>query len=190
METLAFSFVILSCMALIQLKQSDLVELRAKWANEQDYVCPIFKNKYDINDFVIDHEHALKHEMPDETGKGLCRGAIHRQANSIEGRMYRCFKRDGGDKHIDFISFLRNLADYLENNKIHSNEKLIHPTEKVKPPKLMKSSYNKLVKAVGGKQKVPQYTGKFTKALENLYTKYGIRPEFKKSSAAAKQTSE
>jgi len=182
---LAFSFVILSCMGLIQLKATDLKELKKRWCEEQDYVCPLFKKRYDLDQFAVDHQHKLVSEMPDETGKGLCRGAIHFQANSIEGKMTNAFKRYGGDKHIDIVSFLRNLADYLERNKIHTHEKLIHPSEKPKAAKLMKSSYNKLVKAVNGKQKVPQYTGKFTKPLEKLFEKYGLKPEFKKSSAAS-----
>ncbi len=133
--------------------------------------------KYDISEMTLDHFHGLKSELPDESGKGLCRGVLHKQANSIEGKITNAFKRYGGDKHIDLISFLRNLADYLESNKIHTDEKWIHPTEEPKNPKLMKSSYNKLVKAISGKQKVPPYNGKLTKQLEKLYEKYGIEPE-------------
>ena len=44
----------------------------------------------------------------------------------------------------------------------------------------MKSSYNKLLKAVNGKQKVPSYNGKFTKKLELLFNKYEVEPLFHK----------
>lgn len=165
-------------MALRQLKQKDLKTLKERWYNEQDGYCPLFGNRYPIDDYVIDHAHKLKSELPDETGKGLCRGVIHRIANSIEGKITNSFRRYGGHNHTDLIQFLRNLADYLEKNKIHTEEKWIHPSEEPKPPKLMKSSYNKLVKAVAGKQKVPKYTGKLTKGLEKLYKKYGVEPAF------------
>jgi len=165
-------------MVLKQLKQKDLPELREKWFKEQGYKCPLFGKEYSINDMTLDHFHRLKSEPPDESGKGLCRGVLHKQANSIEGKITNAFKRYGGDKHTDIVSFLRNLANYLESNKIHTEEKWIHPTEKLKNPKLMKSSYNKLVKAVAGKQKVPEYSGKFTKQLEALFEKYNVTPEF------------
>jgi hypothetical protein len=162
-----------------QLKAKDLKALRERWHEEQDLICPLFGKKYPHEEMTLDHYHALKSEGPDEnTGRGLCRGAIHKQANAIEGKITNAFRRYGGDKHIDLPTFLRNLADYLEHNKMHTEEKWIHPTEEPKPPKLMKSSYNKLVKAVNGKQKVPKYTGKFTKPIERLFEKYGVEPAF------------
>lgn len=165
-------------MVIKQLKQKDLPTLREKWFQEQNKKCPLFGKEYDISEMTLDHFHGLKSELLDESGKGLCRGVLHKQANSIEGKITNAFKRYGGNKHTDIISFLRNLADYLEFNKIHTEEKWIHPTEEPKNPKLMKSSYNKLAKAISGKQKIPEYTGKFTKQLEKLFGKYGIEPEF------------
>lgn len=167
-------------MVLQQLKQKDLPALRLKWYKEQGGKCPIFGNEYPIEDCTLDHQHKLKAELPDESGKGLCRGVLHKQANSIEGKVTNAFKRYGGDKHTDIVTFLRNLADYLESNKIHTEEQWIHPTEEPKQPKLTKASYNKLVKAIGGKQKVPPYTGKLTKQLEILFEKFGVSPDFKK----------
>lgn len=165
-------------MVLIQLKHKDLKVIREIWAKEQDGYCPLFGKQYPIQDFVVDHCHKLKSEDPDESGKGICRGAIHYQSNSIEGKITNAFKRYGGDKHTDLITFLRNLADYLEYNKSHEDLKYIHPSEKPKAPKLMKSSYNSLVKVVGTKQKIPPYNGKFTKKLQSLYLKYGLTPSF------------
>lgn len=167
-------------MVIRQLKQKDLPALREKWFKEQGGKCPLFGKEYPLSEFVVDHRHKLKSELPDESGKGLCRGVIHKQANSIEGKITNAFKRYGGDAHIDIVSFLRNLADYLELNKIHSEEKWIHPLEEPKNPKLKKVSYNKLVKAISGKQKIPEYNGKFTKKLEILFDKYNIVPEFQK----------
>jgi hypothetical protein len=165
-------------MVLVQLKQKDLKVIREKWVQEQDGYCPLFGKQYPAEDFVVDHLHKLKSQDPDESGKGICRGATHFQANSIEGKISNAFKRYGGDKHIDLITFLRNLADYLEYNKSNDQEKYIHPSEKPKALKLMKSSYNSLVKAVGTKQKIPPYNGKFTKKLQSLYEKYSVIPSF------------
>jgi len=165
-------------MSLKQLKRKDLKALKEKWHNEQNNICPLFGKKYPLDKVTLDHLHSLKSEVPDESGKGLCRGVVHFQANAIEGKITNVFKRYGGNKHTNLVTFLRNLADYLESNKIHTDEKWIHPSEEPKAPKLMKSSYNKLVKAVAGKQKIPQYTGKFTKQIQKLYEKYGVEPAF------------
>ena len=166
-----------------QLKQSDLKIIREKWYNEQDGICPILGNYYPLSEFCVDHQHKLVKEVADETGKGLCRGAIQFQANALEGKITNSFNRLGLSKHTDIISFLRNLADYLEYNKIHTDEKLIHPNEAPRKPILMKSSYNKLVKAIDGNQKIPEFKqkkGNLTKPLEKLFEKYNIKPEFKK----------
>jgi hypothetical protein len=128
---------------------------------------------------VVDHQHKLKSELPDETGKGLIRDAIEFRTNCVEGKITNAFKRYGLDKLIDLPSFLRNLADYLECNRQHDEVKYIHPREEPKPPKLMKSSYNKLVKLIqkDGKR-VPKYSVRLTKQLETLYSKYNLVPEF------------
>ena len=161
-----------------QLKQKDIKALKEKWYAEQNDICPLFGKKYPIDEVTLDHFHAIKSDKLGENGKGLCRGVLNFKANSIEGKITNAFKRYGGDKEIDIVSFLRNLANYLEHNKIHSDEKYIHPSEKPKAPKLMKSSYNKLVKAIGDKQKIPVYNGKMTKALQKLFEKYSIIPTF------------
>ena len=169
---------------MIQLESKEIKGLKEKWHEEQNRICPLLKLEFDLDVMVLDHQHKLKAELPDETGKGLCRGAIHFQANALEGKFTNAFKRLGLEKYIDMVSFLRNLADYLEHNKIQEGEHYIHPTEKPKKPILMKSSYNKLVKAIDGKQKVPPYKekrGNLTKPLEKLFEKYNIEPEFKKS---------
>jgi len=167
---------------MIQLSSKDLKELREKWWKDQDGICPILGKYYDLDKFCIDHQHKLKAELPDETGKGCVRGAINFQANAWEGKVTNSFKRMGLEKHTDIISALRNLADYLEENRQHTeDELLIHPSEKPKAPVLMKSSWNKLFKAIDGKQKCPHYSrGRMTKALEKLFEKYGVTPEYKK----------
>lgn len=164
---------------LIQLKQKDLKPIKEKWWNENNQECPIMKLKYSLDEMVVDHQHKLKSELPDETGKGICRGAIYRFANALEGKITNNFKRMGLDKYIDLPTFLRNLADYLEENKINSDIMFIHPTEEPKKPKLTKTSFNKLCKAIklDGKQE-PKYSQNLTKQLQKLFEKYEIIPEF------------
>jgi len=167
-----------------QLEQKEIKILKEKWHKEQDNICPLLKKEFPLDKMVLDHQHKLKAELPDESGKGLCRGAIQFQANALEGKFTNAFKRLGLDKFINMIDFLRNLADYLESNKIQEGEHYIHPTEKPRKPILMKSSYNKLIKIINGKQKVPPYKhkrGNLTKPLEKLFEKYNIEPQFKKS---------
>ena len=169
---------------MIQLKHKDLKPLREKWHNEQDGICPILKKAYPIEFFCVDHQHKLINESPSEDGKGLCRGAIHLQANSLEGKISNAFKRLGLHKHIELTDYLRNLADYLESNRIHTGELLIHPTEAPKKKKLMKSSWNELNKQLCflGKKEIPEYKnkrGNLTKPLEQLFKHYNITPKLK-----------
>ena len=167
---------------MIQLNKKDLKSLRERWYIDQNGICPILKKEYPIENFCIDHAHALKSEGANESGKGCARGNVHFQANAWEGKVNNSFKRLGLEKHIDIISALRNLADYLEHNRQHTEELLIHPNEKPRKPVLMKSSYNKLAK-IAIEKKLPEYKdkyGNYTKALEKLFIKYKLEPEFKK----------
>jgi hypothetical protein len=115
-----------------------------------------------------------------ENGAGLIRGAIQRHANSLEGKVTNAWRRYNMDRFdITIGDFLRNLADYLERDNLD----IVHPSELPKPKILKKSCYNKLVKAIDGKQKVPDYAEKprkqkLTKELERLFEKYNINVEF------------
>ena len=117
-----------------QLKQKDLKPLKEKWFKEQNGICPLFGKEFPIEDFCVDHFHRrCKSDLPDEeTGRGLCRGCLNFRANSIEGKITNAFIRYGGHEFINLPTFLRNLANYLEHNKIHTNEKFIHPSEEPK----------------------------------------------------------
>ena len=144
----------------------DLKEIRLKWHKENNSICPILKTQYPVEKMCIDHDHST----------GFIRGCIHLQANSLEGKILGAYKRTGVSKLIDLPSFLRNLADYLENNM--SNLELVHPTAMPKTPKLSLNSYNKLSKVCTSK--MPKYTGKLTKVLTKLFEKYKIEPTFNK----------
>lgn len=168
-----------------QLKSSELKDLKIKWLEQQDYLCPITKKTFSVDDFVVDHLHCKAKELPNtENGRGFCRGAIFKNANVVEGKILKDFTRYGLGSHIDIPSFLRNLADYLENNRFHTEDEIfIHPTEKPLKPILSKRSYDLLVKTINGKQKVPNYEskrGNLSKPLEKLFIKYSVTPVFLK----------
>ena len=163
---------------IIQLKASDIKPLKEKWHTEQNGICPILKKEYPLDKFVIDHLHKLKSEEAGIDGKGCCRSAIEFRANALEGKITNNFKRLGLDKEIDLPSFLRNLADYLENNHLQDDILYIHPNEKPKESTVSKKNYNKLKKVYSGKAKFPEYPNskKLTKPLEKLFKEYEIEP--------------
>lgn len=163
---------------IIQLKASDIKPLKEKWYSEQNGICPILKKEYPLEKFVVDHLHKLKSEEAGVDGKGCCRNAIEFRANALEGKITNNFKRLGLDKEIDLPSFLRNLADYLENNHLQDDVLYIHPNEVKKSPNVSKKNYNKLKKVYTGKAKFPAYpqSKKLTKPLEKLFKEYEIEP--------------
>lgn len=163
---------------IIQLKSNDLKPLKEKWHIEQNFICPILKKEVPLDKLVVDHLHKLKSEEPGVDGKGCCRGAIEFRANALEGKITNNFKRLGLDKEIDLPSFLRNLADYLENNHLNDDVLYIHPTEVSRDPKVSKKNYNKLKKLYVGKAKFPEYpnSGKLTKPIEKLFKEYEVEP--------------
>lgn len=166
---------------LTQLKTSEINSLKEKWWLEQNKKCPLLNKEIELSSMVIDHQHKLKSELADITGKGICRGAISRFGNALEGKISNNFKRMGLDKHINLPSFLRNLADYLENNHIHNDYELfIHPTEAEKPKYIKKSCYNKLAKVYDMKAKLPEFKDKMklSQKLESLFKKYNIEIEY------------
>lgn len=154
-----------------QLKVDQVKFIRDSLIEKQNGKCCICENNVDMP--TLDHYHSKK-----QHGSGLVRGVICNTCNRMTGVVENNFIRNSID-YSDGPKFLRKLADYLENKR----ENYIHPSEKEKTPKLMKSSYNKLVKAVNGKQKIPSYSGKLTKSLEKLFEKHNLVPELKGSSS-------
>ncbi len=154
----------------IQLKQSDLPEIREKILHKQNGLCPICN--CEVNDPCVDHSHKKK-----LNGSGLVRGVLCRNHNTfiakIENNCIRC-----NISISELPNILRNIADYLEKKEYP----YIHPTEKPKEKKLKKSSYNKLKKIYDGKAKLPEYpkSKKLTKKLSKLFKKYNLKPEFYK----------
>jgi len=154
-----------------QLEHKDIKALRLEILEEQDGICPLCGTPIDIEDAVLDHDHSTT----------LIRGVLHSCCNSIEGNLKHKFKRGGGEKYTDFLSYIKNLCVYLEKEQYP----LIHPIEKPKEPKLMKSSYNELIRTLKKnkyKYKIPPYpkSKKITKPLLRLYEQFNITPKFYK----------
>jgi len=164
---------------LIQLKNKDIRALKEKLHKAQRGICPLLGLPFPAEEMVLDHKHKLKSNPVGPNGDGLIRGAIHKFANAIEGKITNNWKRTGlGYTDADLPTYLRNLADYLENPPCE--QIYIHPLETPRKPKVKKSCYNKLVKTVNGKQKIPSYpkNGTLTKALKKLFTKYRVEIEY------------
>lgn len=161
---------------MIQLKYSDLKKVRAEIHKRQDFICPILKQKFETKAMVVDHQHKRKDDPIGVNGDGLVRGCIHNRANVIEGKIVSAYKRYGLNKFLPLPDLLRNIADYLEQE----NLPLIHPTEKKKPKKLTKRSYNALKRVYTGRSKFPIYpkSGLLTKPLKKLFEDFSVEPEF------------
>lgn len=153
---------------IIQLKNKDMVSLREELIKKQKNVCPLCERK--INSPVIDHQHKKRIK-----GSGLLRGVLCRSCNVMLGKVENnCVRYSISQNELP--AYLRNMANYLEKEHLP----YIHPSEAPKVKRLKKSSYKRLVKIVNGKQKVPDYpkSGKLTKPLKELYTKYGVQPKY------------
>ena len=164
---------------MIILKQKDIKPLREKLHKEQNYICPICKEKIPLEQVTLDHQHKLfKDQLLSENGAGEVRGVLCFQCNSAEGMFFNKFKRQGlHKKDISYTDWLRNLADYLDQD----NLEFIHPTEVPKKPDVSKSNYNKLKKAYlesNKKAKFPVYpkSKKLTKKLDELFCEFKINP--------------
>lgn len=155
---------------LIYIKQSELKDLRKKYYDEQDGICPILKIKIPFEDCVLDHRHLTKNETLGEDGAGCLRGVIHRGANSAEGTILSIYKRRGLMKLVSYNDFLTGLTEFINNPPLFDMA-IIHPSEKPKLKRLGKRQYNKVIKywkQMYPKRKEPDFpkSGKVTKAWE------------------------
>jgi len=151
-----------------------LTKLRQKQLAKQSYVCPILNQIIDFESSAFDHKHRTKAEKIGEDGKGLLRGVIHNQANVIEGKIAKLYKRYGLHKFLPLPELLRNIADYIENPPM--NPEYIHPNER-EFKMLGKRDFNRIVKyyfQMYPRCKVlPEYprSGKLSKKFEELLKK-------------------
>ena len=168
------------------LPNKDLKELREKLYEIQKGKCSILAQKFPMDIMVVDHKHRRKGEELGENGAGCIRGLIHRQANVLEGKFINAFYRYGLHKFIDPVTFLRNLADYLEKG----TTTVIHPLEVRKERKkgikrLKKSSFKilqKKLEASNYRGKIPEYPRfeRMTAQLFKLFKKVNLQPEYYK----------
>jgi hypothetical protein len=166
-----------------QLKSKEIKEIRDMLAKKTNYICPISHLDISNGDACLDHAHQASEHPLSETVEGQVRGTIHKYANSLEGQMRSKFRRSGLASVISFEEFLLNLYNYL----MEFREPMIHPMSAPKSQKLMKSSYNHLVREINECNKylqkpikVPPYpkSKRLTKKLKELYDKMGIDPKF------------
>lgn len=167
-------------MKLKQLKYKDVAPLREKLLKEQSNKCAICGCVIDEKSgSSLDHQHKLKSEPCGKDGGGLIRGVLCRNCNVWEGKIWNGTRRYRQPQNVnERVQMLKELIKFYEKEPLP----LIHPTETPPTPKLMKSSYNKLLKLYKGKAKFPNYpkSKKITKKLEKLYIKHNLEPEFYK----------
>ncbi len=157
-----------------QLKGKDIPLIRDKLLKQQGGICPICGKK--VNAPCLDHSHTKRIK-----GTGLVRGVLCRGCNIFIAKSENNAIRYGISQS-ELPTVLRNLAQYLDNS-FNNPLPYIHPSEAPPVPKLMKSSYNKLLKwykGTGRAKAFPPFpkSGKLTKPLLKLYTESGIDPEF------------
>jgi len=155
-----------------------LIAIRNSMIENQNGVCPLCDNP--IISPVCDHHHTGAHK-----GDGKIRGVVCSVCNSIVGKFENAFIRYGVD--------IETMPKFLENMLLYHSKQspfktnYIYPTEKPKVPKLMKYSFNELVRAIKEAQKIGKYkkkiplypkSKKMTKQLKELYEEFNIEPKF------------
>jgi len=149
----------------------DIGPLREAISQKQGGFCPICQRI--LNAPCLDHHHKKRIK-----GSGQIRGVLCRGCNVMLGKIENnCIRYSISQEELPEV--LRRMAQYLEQEHLP----YIHPSDASKPPKLMKSSYNKLKKLVDqapGKRKCPEYpkSGKLTKPLQKLYREFCLAPEY------------
>jgi len=165
---------------LIQLKKSDIDRVRNQLIIEQDGKClisgeDITKENTGVS---LDHQHKFKKDINGVDGAGLIRGALSRESNVLEGKIWNACTRHLRPKNVqERIEYLERLIAFYKLG----TKPMIHPNEAIKEKRVSKSNYNrlaKLYKASDAKKKFPDYpkSGKLTKLLGKLFEEYNIPP--------------
>ena len=151
--------------------------------------CPVLNEEVEIEYIALDHLHKnRKSDIPNLENGGVIRGPISTEVNVILGKIENSFKRTGLSKYgYNIPDILRGLANYLEQGPYQDEDGnyYVHPSEVIKPSKLMKDSYSKLLKAlknINYPNKIPEYpkSGCLTQPLEKLYDLVNLEPEYYK----------
>ena len=152
----------------IQLKADQVKFIRESILLKQNGVCALCKNIPKMP--TLDHFHSKRHN-----GSGLVRGVLCNSCNRFLGVVENNLLRNGID-FSDMPEYLRSISSYVKEK----HYPYIHPSEKKKPKKLKKSSYNALKRVYNGKAKFPIYpkSKMLIKPLKILYDRFNIIPEF------------
>ena len=141
---------------LISMKTKDIKVLKEKIWKQNGKICPILGKEVPLDKMVLDHKHKLKSEAPDEV-RGAIREALEFRSNALAGKIENGFKRFGLDKipDYDLPTFLRNMANYLENGSyceiiegFTKTEEVYytHPREVTKREKVLISRWKRIAK--------------------------------------------
>lgn len=102
----------------VRLKPAEVASHRNKLLKEQLSTCPLCMKYIHAKDAALDHCHTT----------GRCRSTLHRNCNSVEGRVLHWARRAGCDPKL----YLKNLLVYWDqdysSNPIHPNHRT--PIEK------------------------------------------------------------
>lgn len=104
-----------------QLFGKKIKEYKKQLFSEQQGLCKICKRPLEsVGQAHLDHDHQVIGE-----NAGRCRGLLCRACNVAEQRMKNRFIREGLKDKVDYPTYLRQLADYYEQdftkNPIHQN---------------------------------------------------------------------
>ena len=112
------------------LKTSKIKEYRDSEKERIGGICPLFNTKLDTNYATracLDHSHDIPRQGVDNPSCGRVRGVLSNSANLLLGRLEKAWNKYGSRQtNITFSQFLRNCADYLDqdfsNNPVHPRE--------------------------------------------------------------------
>lgn len=97
----------------MKLKQKELAQHRLTQLKSQRGMCPICERTIKPSEAVLDHDHTTGHT----------RMVLHRECNSLEGKIANWFRTFGKD--VDLQVFLSNVYEYMHSDW---TENPIHPT--------------------------------------------------------------
>jgi hypothetical protein len=121
------------------LKKNEIKEFREELYKKQGNKCDILNIDIPENKRVLDHIHSEHKYYPEQ---GYIRGVIHSDINVLLGKIENQWNRTSKElkEQFELDEILIMLANYIKKHK-YKKEKIIHPREKPKEKKIMKSKY-------------------------------------------------
>lgn len=96
-----------------RLKPSEVKHWREHYLRLQKDLCPLCKRKIDYTEAALDHDHS----------SGRIRATLHRNCNSVEGRVLHWARRSGSDPVIFLSNLLLYWGGEYNNNPVHPNHR-------------------------------------------------------------------